>query len=100
MELASGERTNVDNAELLLLESRLEFAKQKNVVATLKGHFAGQQKTREEVRLCEEKLQAKSAEIAADMAERETIEGEDVQEVDVATGVETKAEPAKEVKKL
>lgn len=100
LELASGERTNVDNAELLLLESRLEFAKQKNVVATLKGHFAGQQKTREEVRLCEEKLQAKSAEIAADMAERETIEGEDVQEVDVATGVETKAEPAKEVKKL
>jgi len=45
-------------------------------------------------------LEAKSAEIAADMAERETIEGEDVQEVDVATGVETKAEPAKEVKKL
>ncbi|KAG9193580.1 hypothetical protein G6011_03615 [Alternaria panax] len=100
LELASGERTNVDNAEVLLLETRLELAKQKNVVATLKGHFAGQQKTGEEVRLCEEKLEMKRAVIAAETAELESTAEEEMQEVDVATGVETKAEPAKEEKRL
>lgn len=100
LELASGERTNVDNAEVVLLETRVELAKQKNIVATLKGHFAGQQKTREEVRLCEEKLESKRAEIAAETAELENIEDGEVQEVDVATGIEAKDEKVKEEKRL
>ncbi|CAG5159274.1 uncharacterized protein ALTATR162_LOCUS5502 [Alternaria atra] len=100
LELASGERNNVDNAEVVLLETRVELAKQKNVAATLKGHFAGQQKTRGEVRLCEEKLESKRAEIAAETAELENIEDEEVQEVDVATGIETKDEKVKEEKRL
>jgi large subunit ribosomal protein L4 len=82
------------------LETRVELAKQKNIVATLKGHFAGQQKTREEVRLCEEKLESKRAEIAAETAELENIEDGEVQEVDVATGIEAKDEKVKEEKRL
>ncbi|KAL1799391.1 mitochondrial 54S ribosomal uL4m domain-containing protein [Alternaria dauci] len=100
LELASGERSNVDNAELALLEARFELAKQKNVVATLKGHFAEQQKVAEEVRRCEEQVETKKAEMAAETAELESIGGDEVQEVDVATGAETKAEPAKEEKRL
>jgi large subunit ribosomal protein L4 len=99
LELASGERTNVDDAELAILEAKLETAKQKNVAATVKGHFAGQQKTREEIRLCEEALALKRAEIEAETAELESIEDE-AQVVDEATGVETRADPTKEDKRI
>jgi large subunit ribosomal protein L4 len=99
LELASGERTNVDDAELLVLEAKLEVAKQKNTVATLKRDFKGQQKTREEMRACEDALEAKRAEIAAETAQLEAAEDEG-QDVDVATGVETTAEPVKEEKRI
>jgi large subunit ribosomal protein L4 len=99
LELASGERTNVDDAEVAILEAKLEAAKQKNVAATVKRHFAGQQKTREEIRLCEEALVLKRAEIEAETAEFESVEDE-AQVVDETTGVETRADPTKEDKRI
>ncbi|KAI4944966.1 hypothetical protein J4E91_008311 [Alternaria rosae] len=99
LELASDQRTYVSDAELLILEAKLEVAKQKNAVATLKRDVPGQKKTREEIRVCEEVLEAKRAEVAAETAELEAVEDE-VQEVDVATGVETRAESVKEEKRI
>lgn len=92
LEVASAERMHVDDVEVALLEAKVEAANQKLIVAKLKQYFAGQQKAQEEIRLCEEALEAKKAELAAENAEIEAVEGMD--EVDVATGVETPAAEA------
>jgi len=99
LELASDQRTYVSDAELLILEAKLEVARQKNTVATLKRDVVGQKKTREEMRVCEQVLEAKRAEVAAETAELEAVEDE-MPEVDAATGFETRAEPVKEEKRI
>ena len=94
---ASAERTNVDLVELQLLEARLEVARQKSLVAGLKGDFAGQQKAQAEVRQCTELVEAKRAEMEAwdaQMADLEAAEAGVPEEVEVSRG-----EPVEETKK-
>lgn len=78
LEAASVERTYVDDVEMALLQARLDVAKQKSIVANLKGDFAGKQKAQEEVRACDEALALKRAELEAESAEEgvEDLSGE------------------------
>jgi large subunit ribosomal protein L4 len=93
-DLAGGERTNVDSAELGILQAKAELAKQMALVAGLNGDFKGQQKAVEEQGEWEEALRMKG-EVDGEEAdeEMEDVVGE-VEEVDVATGVE----PVKDAK--
>ncbi|KAF1938440.1 50S ribosomal protein-like protein L4 [Clathrospora elynae] len=94
--LASEQRGDVEDAEMAVLQSKLEVAKQKVLVASLKGHFDGQQKAQEEVRQCTQAVEEKQAAIEAEGADL----GEDVEEVEIPEGVESpKLEAVREEKR-
>jgi large subunit ribosomal protein L4 len=99
LEMASVERSIVDDVELALLQAKLEAAKQRSVVATLKGNFAGQQKVQEEVKACNAALESKRAEMEAESEDLEEGVEDGVEEVNVAAGIESPTqEPVKNVK--
>jgi large subunit ribosomal protein L4 len=99
LEMASGERTNVEDAEIRVLEAKVELAKQRRVVAGLKRDFVGQQKAAQEQRVAQEALNQMQAEAEAENVELEGFE-EEVDEVGVATSVEEPARDTKEEKRI
>jgi large subunit ribosomal protein L4 len=100
LEMAGGERTNVEESERGVLEAKVELAKQKGVVAGLKRDFAGQQKAKEEQRVAQETLNQIQAEVQAENMNLEGFEEEDLDEVGVATGAEESVRDAKEEKRI
>lgn len=75
---ASVQRTNVDSHELELLSARLEVAKQKKSLATVKGNWKAQTEAQEQIK-------AANAALETAIAEQEALNAvEEVDEVDEA----------------
>jgi large subunit ribosomal protein L4 len=84
LEMASGERSNVDDMELALLKTKLGTAEKKLDIARLKNDYASQQKAKKEVSECSLAVQEVEARQAAEMEQ-----GEEVDELDVQEPLET-----------